>query len=261
MAGFIDIACNFTHPSFEENLDQVLLEAKAVDVKKFVLLCASLNDLKPIQKIRSLNPSQFFITAGIHPHHANEILNLNEMPLVDTLLSIEPDAIGETGLDYFRNISPPDIQRDSFVMHIETAKELNKPLYLHQRDAHDDFISIIKNQSSSFPRFVVHCFTGTQIQLDDYLDLGAFIGLTGWICDEKRNQDLRASIKNIPLDRLMLETDCPYLVPKNLPVKAKKNINEPKYLPHIAKEVSELMGISIESLRNATTKNAENFFT
>ena len=90
MAGFIDIACNFTHPSFEENLDQVLLEAKAVDVKKFVLLCASLNDLKPMQKIRSLNPSQFFITAGIHPHYANEILNLNEMPLVDRLMSIEP---------------------------------------------------------------------------------------------------------------------------------------------------------------------------
>jgi TatD DNase family protein len=97
MAGFIDIACNFTHPSFAENIDQVLLEAKTADVKKFVLLCASLNDLKPIQKIRSLNPSQFFVTAGIHPHHANEILNLNEIPLVDRLLSIEPDAIGETG--------------------------------------------------------------------------------------------------------------------------------------------------------------------
>ena len=121
MAGFIDIACNFTHPSFAENIDQVLSEAKTVDVKKFVLLCASLNDLKPIQKIRSLNPSQFFITAGIHPHHANEILNLNGIPLVDRLLSIEPDAIGETGLDYFRNISPPDIQRDSFVMHIAVS--------------------------------------------------------------------------------------------------------------------------------------------
>ena len=116
MAGFIDIACNFTHPSFAENIDQVLSEAKNVDVKKFVLLCASLNDLKPIQKIRSINPAQFFITAGIHPHHANEILNLNEVPLIDRLLSIEPDAIGETGLDYFRNISPPEIQRDSFEM-------------------------------------------------------------------------------------------------------------------------------------------------
>ena len=261
MAGFIDIACNFTHPSFGENLDQVIKEAKNVDVNKFVLLCASLEDLEPIQSIQSQNPSQFFITAGIHPHHANEILDLNETPLIDKLLSIQPNAIGETGLDYFRNISPPEIQRDSFALHIEIAKELQKPLYLHQRDAHDDFISILKKNNSALPPFIVHCFTGTRKQLDDYLDLGAFIGLTGWICDEKRNKDLRESIKNIPLDKLMLETDCPYLVPKNLPIKAKKNINEPKYLPHIAKEVSELIGISIESLRDATSKNAENFFT
>ena len=121
--------------------------------------------------------------------------------------------------------------------------------------------SILKKNNSALPPFIVHCFTGTRKQLDDYLDLGAFIGLTGWICDEKRNRDLRESIKNIPLDKLMLETDCPYLVPKNLPIKAKKNINEPKYLPHIANEVSELIGISIESLRDATSKNAENFFT
>ena len=261
MAGFIDIACNFTHPSFAENLDQVLQDAKDVEVNKFVLLCASLDDLEPIQSIQSQNPSQFFITAGIHPHHANEILDLNETPLIDKLLSIQPNAIGETGLDYFRNISPPEIQRDSFALHIEIAKELQKPLYLHQRDAHDDFISILKKNNSALPPFIVHCFTGTRKQLDDYLDLGAFIGLTGWICDEKRNRDLRESIKNIPLDKLMLETDCPYLVPKNLPIKAKKNINEPKYLPHIANEVSELIGISIESLRDATSKNAENFFT
>ena len=261
MAGFIDIACNFTHPSFAESLDQVLRDANDVDVNKFVLLSASLKDLEPIHSIKSQNPSQFFITAGIHPHHANEILDLNETPLIDRLVSIQPNAIGETGLDYFRNISPPEIQRDSFAMHIEIAKELQKPLYLHQRDAHDDFISILKKNNSALPPFIVHCFTGTQKQLDDYLDLGAFIGLTGWICDEKRNKDLIESIKNIPLDKLMLETDSPYLVPKNLPIKAKKNINEPKYLPHIAKEVSELIGISIESLRDATSKNAENFFT
>ncbi len=221
----------------------------------------ALRILKQYQAFKYRTQPKFFITAGIHPHHANEILDLNETPLIDRLLSIQPNAIGETGLDYFRNISPPEIQRDSFAMHIEIAKELQKPLYLHQRDAHDDFISILKKNNSALPPFIVHCFTGTQKQLDDYLDLGAFIGLTVWICDEKRNKDLRESIKNIPLDKLMLETDCPYLVPKNLPIKAKKNINEPKYLPHIAKEVSELIGISIESLRDATSKNAENFFT
>ena len=130
-----------------ENLDQVLEDANDVGVNKFVLLCASLEDLEPIQSIQSQNPSQFFITAGIHPHHANEILDLNETPLIDQLLSIQPNAIGETGLDYFRNISPPEIQKDSFAMHIEIAKELQKPLYLHQRDAHDDFISILKKHN------------------------------------------------------------------------------------------------------------------
>ena len=160
MAGFIDIACNFTHPSFGENLDQVIKEAKNVDVNKFVLLCASLEDLEPIQSIQSQNPSQFFITAGIHPHHANEILDLNETPLIDKLLSIQPNAIGETGLDYFRNISPPEIQRDSFALHIEIAKELQKPLYLHQRDAHDDFISILKKNNSALPPIYCALFYG-----------------------------------------------------------------------------------------------------
>ncbi len=260
MAGFIDIACNFTHPSFAHNLERVLLDAETVDVKKFVLLCASLKDLESIQSIKAKDPSKFFITAGIHPHHANEILDLNGLTLTDVLQGIQPDAIGETGLDYFRNISPPEIQRESFAMHIDIAKDLKKPLYLHQRDAHDDFVKILQNHSRGLPRFVVHCFTGTQKQLDAYLELGAYIGLTGWICDEKRNQDLRASIKTIPLDRLMLETDCPYLLPKNLPNKPKKNINEPQFLPHIANEVSQLMDISIEKLREATLKNTEFFF-
>jgi len=261
MAGFIDIACNFTHPSFKETLHQVLQDAEKVDVRKFVLLAASLDDLDPIQKIKSIDPSKFFVTAGIHPHHANEILALAGLPLIDKLKAIHPDAIGETGLDYFRNISPPAVQRDSFAMHIEIAKELKKPLYLHQRDSHDDFLKILKTNLTTLPKFVVHCFTGSQKQLDDYLALGAYIGLTGWICDEKRNKDLRASIKNIPLDRLMLETDSPYLLPKNLPNKPTKNINEPKYLPHIANEISQLMKISMQDLQNATSKNTEFFFS
>ena len=163
--------------------------------------------------------------------------------------------------DSFRNISPPDIQKESFRMHIEIAKELNLPLYLHQRDAHNDFIRIIRENRKNFPKFVVHCFTGTQKKLDEYLDLGAYIGLTGWICDAKRNIDLRQSIKNIPIEKMMIETDSPYLIPKNLLNKPKKNINEPKYLPHIANEICELTGYELEELKLATSKNAINFFS
>jgi len=261
MAGFIDIACNFTHDSFKDNLDEVLNNAEHAGVDKFVLLCASLDDIDPIKVIQNNTPEKFFISAGIHPHHATEILEINYDALFNKLKSINPNAIGETGLDYFRNISPPDIQKKSFGMHIEIAKELNLPLYLHQREAHSDFIRIIKENISNFPKFVVHCFTGTQAELDEYLELGAYIGLTGWICDAKRNIDLRKSIKNIPIEKMMIETDSPYLIPKNLLLKPKKNINEPKYLPHIANEICELTGYELEELKSATSNNAIKFFS
>ena len=261
MAGFIDIACNFTHESFKRNLEEVINDAELAGVEKFVLLCASLADLDPIKKIQKNAPNKFFISAGIHPHHATETVEVNYDQLLRQLQSITPHAIGETGLDYFRNISPPDIQKESFRMHIEIAKELNLPLYLHQRDAHNDFIRIIRENRKNFPKFVVHCFTGTQKELDEYLDLGAYIGLTGWICDAKRNIDLRQSIKNIPIEKMMIETDSPYLIPKNLLKKPKKNINEPKYLPHIANEICELTGYELEELKLATSNNAINFFS
>ena len=261
MAGFIDIACNFTHESFKRNLEEVIKDAELAGVEKFVLLCASLADLDPIKKIQNNAPNKFFISAGIHPHHATETVEINFDQLLRQLQSITPHAIGETGLDYFRNISPPDIQKESFRMHIEIAKELNLPLYLHQRDAHHDFIRIIRKNSKNFPKFVVHCFTGTQKELEEYLDLGAYIGLTGWICDAKRNIDLRQSIKNIPIEKMMIETDSPYLIPKNLLNKPKKNINEPKYLPHIANEICELTGYELEELKLATSNNAIHFFS
>jgi TatD DNase family protein len=261
MAGFIDIACNFTHESFKHNLDEVINNAEEEGVEKFVLLCASLADIDPIKVIQNNAPEKYFISAGIHPHHATEILEISHDALLKKLKSINPNAIGETGLDYFRNISPPDVQKKSFSMHIEIAKELSLPLYLHQRNAHDDFIRTIKENRNNFPKFIVHCFTGTQKELDEYLELGAYIGLTGWICDANRNIDLRQSIKNIPIDRMMIETDCPYLIPRNLPNKPKKNINEPKYLPHIANEISDLIGVEIDELKLATRNNAINFFS
>jgi len=261
MAGFIDIACNFTHESFKNNLDTVIANAENVGVEKFVLLSASLKDLDPIQIIKSKAPEKYFICSGIHPHHADEIKDINQNKLLEKLRSTRPNAIGETGLDYFRNISPPNIQRDAFKIQIDIAKELGLPLYLHQRDAHDDFIKIIKENINNFPKFVVHCFTGSQSQLDQYLELGAYIGLTGWICDARRNIELRESIKNIPIERMMIETDCPYLIPKNIIDKPKNNINEPKYLPHIAQEICDLIGIKIEELKAATSKNAYDFFS
>ena len=122
MAGFVDIACNFTHESFKDDLETVIANAEIAGVEKFVLLCASLKDLDPIKVIQNKAPEKYFISAGIHPHHASEISNVNFNELLTKLQSINPHAIGETGLDYFRNISPPETQRESFQMHIYIAK-------------------------------------------------------------------------------------------------------------------------------------------
>jgi TatD DNase family protein len=148
----------------------------------------------------------------------------------------------------------------AFEEQIKISIDTNKPLFLHQRDSHDDFIKILRKYSSDIDKAVVHCFTGTQAQLDDYLELDAYIGLTGWICDEKRNVDLRKTIKNIPLSKLMIETDCPYLIPKDLPDKPKNNRNEPSYLNHIAREIAALMEVEEEMLRIKSFENTLDFF-
>ena len=131
---------------------------------------------------------------------------------------------------------------------------------MHQRDSHEDFIKILRNYSSDISKSVVHCFTGTQSQLEDYLELGCFIGITGWNCDEKRNNELRKTIKNIPLAKLMIETDCPYLIPKDLIHRPKKNRNEPNHLNHIATAVANLIEVDEEKLRAQTYKNSLGFF-
>ena len=171
-----------------------------------------------------------------------------------------PNVIGEIGLDYFRNISTPEEQMHAFEIQLQAAIDLELPVFLHQRDSHDDFLKILRNYHSELSSLVVHCFTGTQRELDEYLELGSYIGLTGWICDERRNQELRASIKNIPLEKLMIETDAPYLIPRNLKPRPSKNINLPKYLPHIAAEISSLTNYSIDEIANETYNNAIKFF-
>ena len=162
---------------------------------------------------------------------------------------------------FFRNLSTYEEQIFAFEEQIKIAIDANKPLFLHQRDSHDDFIKILRKYSSEISKAVVHCFTGTRQQLDDYLELDCYIGITGWICDAKRNAELRKTIKNIPLERLMIETDCPYLIPKNLPEKPKNNRNEPNNLNHIVAEISALINIDEDVLRDETFKNTLDFFT
>jgi TatD DNase family protein len=255
-----DIACNFSSERFDKDLDEVINRAIANKITKFGLICSRMSDLNKLLKIYQQYSKSMFYTIGVHPHHANEINDGYLKKLKDVIATNNPHAIGETGLDFFRNLSTYEEQIYAFEEQIKIAIYTNKPLFLHQRDSHDDFIKILKKYSSDISKAVVHCFTGTQQQLDDYLELDCYIGITGWICDEKRNVVLRKTIKNIPLEKLMIETDCPYLIPKNLVEKPKNNRNEPTNLNHIINEIAVLMEIDIDILRKQTFKNTINYF-
>ena len=256
-----DIACNFTSERFDKDLDKVIDTAITNKITKFGLICSRLSDLNKLLKIYDQYSKNMFFTIGTHPHHANEINDEYLKKLKVAVSNNNPHAIGETGLDFFRNLSTYEEQIFAFEEQIKIAIDANKPLFLHQRDSHDDFIKILRKYSSEISKAVVHCFTGTRQQLDDYLELDCYIGITGWICDAKRNAELRKTIKNIPLERLMIETDCPYLIPKNLPEKPKNNRNEPNNLNHIVAEINALINIDEDVLRDETFKNTLDFFT
>ena len=255
-----DIACNFTSERFDKDLDEVINRAITNKITKFGLICSRLSDLDKLLEIHNQYSKDMFFTIGVHPHHANEINDKYLKNLKEAITKNNPDAIGETGLDFFRNLSTYDEQIYAFEEQIKIAIEFNRPIFLHQRDAHDEFIKILKKYKNDLTKSVVHCFTGTQKELDEYLECGCYIGLTGWICDERRNKDLRASIQNIPLDRLMVETDCPYLIPRNLNPKPKNNRNDPSNLTHIVNEITSLRSEDFDEICLETYKNSINFF-
>jgi TatD DNase family protein len=260
MPKYIDIACNFTHQAFDKNLQKVIEDSEKAGIEKFVVTCSSLKDLERIKEIKSRYKEKIFVTAGIHPHCAKEIHDIELGKIKEEILKLTPNAIGETGLDFNRNFSSPSDQLTSFILHLEVAADAKLPLYLHQRDAHADFLGALKELHASDNNFVVHCFTGNTKELKDYLDIDGYIGVTGWICDQSRNQDLSESIRYIPLDKLMVETDCPYLLPKNIVPKPKKNLNYPFYLPHIVREIANIRNESEELIAEYAYKNTMRFF-
>jgi TatD DNase family protein len=206
------------------------------------------------------SPGTFRATAGIHPHHAREFHAADVPALRALMLAPEVGAAGECGLDYFRNFSPHADQERVFRLQLDLAAEVGKPVFLHQRDAHDAFTGILRDHLPRLPAGVAHCFTGDERELRDYLALGLSIGITGWICDERRGQQLREIVGQIPLDRLMLETDAPYLLPRDLEPRPKTRRNEPRHLPHILATVAACRGEAAETVAAATTRNALAFF-
>ncbi|HHW4683613.1 MAG TPA: TatD family hydrolase, partial [Xylella sp.] len=169
-------------------------------------------------------------------------------------------AVGECGLDYFRDFSPRRAQHKAFERQLQLASENGKPLFLHQREAHDDFMAMMRSFDGRLGPAVVHCFTGTREELFDYLDQDWYIGITGWLCDERRGMHLRELVRHIPAKRLMIETDAPYLLPRTLRPFPKDRRNEPAFLIHIATELARNRGEDTATCATRSTEVTREFF-
>jgi TatD DNase family protein len=256
----IDIGSNLTHDSFTADRDAVMARALQAGVRRQIITGADLVSSHQAAALAEQHPARLWSTAGVHPHHARSFAGSQRAELIELLLLKQVVAVGECGLDYFRNLSPPDTQRQAFIAQLEIAAQIHKPVFLHQRDAHGDFTAILRDFAGSLKGGVAHCFTGGAAELEVYLALGLYIGITGWACDERRGLELRSSVARIPLERLLIETDAPYLLPRNMDPKPKSRRNEPCYLPHIAATVASLRGETLETIGAATTRNAVALF-
>lgn len=256
----IDVGANLTHDSFDKDRDEVIKQAQAAGVEAFIITGSDVACSQKAMQLAHQYEHCCYATAGIHPHHASEFNGETEAQLQTLLNNDKVLAVGETGLDYFRDFSPRPAQIFSFEQHIQLAIDNKMPMFLHQREAHVDFQPILKDHRDQLNHVLVHCFTDDEKALFDYLDLDCFIGITGWICDERRGSHLIDLVKNIPLDRLLIETDSPYLIPRNLDPKPKTRRNEPKYLPHIADFIAQQINLSTAELAAITTDNSKTFF-
>ncbi len=255
-----DIGANLTHAAFRDDLGEVLERARHAGVATIVVTGTTLEESRRAAALAEQHPDQLYATAGVHPHHAREC-GPDTIPALRALAA-EPRvvALGECGLDFNRNYSPHPDQEKWFVAQLELACELGKPLFLHSRDAHPRFADILRAHRSRLPKAVAHCFTGERAELHACLELDLYIGITGWICDERRGTHLLELVRAIPRERLLVETDAPYLTPRDLRPQPKARRNEPAFLPHIVRRLAQALGRPAEEVAADTARNARELF-
>jgi TatD DNase family protein len=256
----IDIGANLTHESFASDYLQVIADAKQANVGHIVLTGTDLESSEAAAALTERADGFHTATAGFHPHVAGSMDDAAFCQIRDICQRPRVVAVGETGLDYNRNFSPKKDQLKVFEQHLELAVELKLPLFLHQREAHTDFFRLLKHYRPAIVGGVVHCFTDNEEALRDYLELDMYIGITGWVCDERRGLELQQLVPLIPLNRLLIETDAPYLLPRTLSPMPKSRRNEPKHLIEVAKIIADCCQLSINEIANETTLNANNLF-
>jgi TatD DNase family protein len=254
----IDIGANLAHESFDEDRSDVLDRARAAGVVQLVITGSTEASTRQAIALARLRSGELFATAGVHPHHATD-LTAEALPTLEAAANDSAVvAVGECGLDYFRDFSPRDVQRRAFGWQLEIAARTGKPVFLHQRDAHDDFIAILREHRVT--RGVAHCFTAGEKERDAYLEIGLHIGITGWINDERRGLHLRDVVKGMPAERLLIETDAPYLLPRDMKPAPKNRRNEPAFLPYVVNAIAKARGEDPALVAAASTAAARAFF-
>lgn len=277
----VDVGANLTNKKYQRDLDSVVQRAKDAGVQKIMVTGTSVRNSKEALRLTRIYPGVLYSTAGIHPHDAKSYDEDSWQELRQLARNAECVAIGECGLDYNRNFSEPEKQQLVFQKHIQLACELRKPLFVHERDAHEDVVRLLA-EGGQLPPVVIHCFTGSSEQAQRYLQLGFYLGLTGYLCKDKSDGGVRQLLTSgaLPLERLLVETDAPFMYPNTraskLPAHVKGALtersltflhryctfqrNEPCSLPAIVELVAAFMHKSPEEVALATAFNALKLF-
>ncbi|WP_338519947.1 TatD family hydrolase [Alteromonas gracilis] len=238
---------------------EVINRAKEAGVEKLCVITTHPNEWAPAFALYQRFPEHLCYTIGVHPHNAKDVTPQHFDELKALAQQEGCVAVGECGLDFNRDFSPRPTQIRVFEAQLAIAQEINLPVYLHERDAFEQQLALLRRYMPSLKGGIAHCFTGNAEQVKHYLALGLYIGITGWVCDEKRGQDLRDAVVHIPLNKLILETDAPYLFPKTL--RPRKRNNEPAFLPHIANQLGEYLKLETDKLSNCSYANACELFS
>ena len=259
-APLIDIGLNLGHDSFDHDRAAVLQAALDAGVQQMILTGTSVDGSNKAAALAAEHPGVLYSTVGVHPHEAAHY-NIDTSAQLHRLSQLpQVVAIGEMGLDYFRNFSGHHEQEQAFEEQLQLGVMTGKPVFLHEREAHQRFMAILSPYRPKLKRAVLHCFTGNKQELYACLDLDLYIGITGWVCDERRGIELQEILPHIPLDRLMLETDAPYLMPRNIQPKPRDRRNVPANLPWVLRKVAECLQKPAREIAEITTANARVFF-
>lgn len=245
----IDIGLNLASHRFSHDWEHVLARAHDAGVERFILTGTTLKISTEVALLtEKMAQGTAYFTAGVHPHYASGLDADTLARLRELLLHPNAVAVGETGLDYHRDLSPRPLQRAALEAQVDLACSTNKPLFLHERDAAADLLAILDNFKARLPKCVVHCFTGSQAQAQQYIERGFYLGITGWVGQKNRNQDLLQALSVIPPERTMLETDAPYLTPPGYvaPIAGR---NEPAALPRVAELLAIARGVPVGQVR------------